>query len=178
MGVFVAFSKMLYAVHVPNNHFELAAVKFAQFIKQSAPNFDGRQAKLFIALNGNARNNGDNEFKKYAQLLNIKEFSAIRIMRPVDYHLGSPKAIVVVAEYLPKTTKANGNTVPSGEFTDSVVIKFKMDKDVVWIKNFGQAASGKYRTWAADDLRLSTNINDPSWTLANQQTSDIDLLKA
>ena len=159
MGVFVAYNQTLYAIHSPgmtDATNRLGRLAFVYYIKKQNPQFKGKHAKLYAVVNGNHRNQAEEEVREYQSDLKAGASTFIRLHHNV-------LAAAVVCEFLPNGT--------------SVVLKYKLHANAGWQNGLGQPRATHYHM-ANPDHRFgvaSTSVAQ-GWQLVNYTIADLKSL--
>jgi hypothetical protein len=160
MGVFLAYNKVLYAIHVPDaGHFQSGRTKFVAYLNQQANAFDGRNAHLYGVLNGTNRGGAYSELLEYAQDLSIKRITTVRL----NEHLGKKGSMqdsaAVLCEFIPGSQEC--------------MLKYQKADEVKWTLGAGTPRAGYYHNSSFDKV-LSTNAAVASgWNVVDTDNSTI-----
>ena len=165
MGVFLAHSGTLYAIHVPNQVSatnDLGREAFIAYVRREEPNFQGGGAKLYAVTNNESRGTAADELRAYAKSLKV-DYACICTMRD---HLGdkkSPDAAAVVCEF-----HAGG---------PGTVLKYQKASTANWQKGAGVRRAGHYQNNSFTDILSVPNTDAANgWQLLNATNSDLKML--
>jgi hypothetical protein len=166
MGVFVAYEKMLYAIHVPWNSADKndqGRAAFVSYVKKEAGTFRGKEARLYGVTNNKERGTAEDELRAYKKDLKPRQTVLIRLRE----NLGTtPDAAAVLCEYVGNGNGGNG-----------VVQKYRSADSTGWQTGGGTTRAGYYINPSMDSVfsTPSTAVSS-GWHLVNFTNSDLILL--
>ena len=178
MGVFLAYNKMLYAIHIPDsiNYNSVARTEFGKFIGREATGMDGNQAQVVAVLNNDNRPGGPAEVAAICKDLGVPRFTMIRLRKniPISPSSKEPAAVAVLCEFTPESYVPNVGM----QFSDTLRLKYQVDSRVRWEKNRGEARIGQYRAMRDDEKLYVSGALGAGWDWVDTTSGDITVQSA
>jgi hypothetical protein len=160
MGVFLAFGKNLYAIHVPDTaeRFDMGRNAFVTYVKQQAPKFKGGDAKLFCILNGDNRPDAAREMVKYCMDLFVGHYTTVRLRKHLGGQGSSQGSAAVLCEL---------------QGTGECRLKYLKADQVNWTKGQGTVRAGYYHNSSMSDVLWTSGAAMNGWRLVDIDNSNI-----
>ena len=160
MAVFLAYGKMLHAIHVPDNpqRNDMGRNAFVAYVKQQIPKFSGSDAQLFAVVNNNNRPTCEKEMFEYCQDLFAGRVTMIRLRDNLGPDRSQPDAAAVLCE------RRDGSPC---------VLKYQKADDVKWGVGVGAPRAGFYFNASFTDVKSASGAVSQGWNVVSPENSTI-----
>jgi hypothetical protein len=161
MAVFLAYGKMVYAIHVPDNTEErnkMGKDAFVTYIRQQIPKFSGSDAQLFGVVNNNNRPSFEKEMFEYCKDLFVGRVTLVRLRDNLGADRSQPDAAAVLCE------RKDGGLC---------VLKYQKADDVKWGVGVGTARAGYYFNASFTDVKSASAAVSQGWNVVGPQNSTL-----
>lgn len=156
MGIFLATAARLYAIHIPDQpqHFTTARNAFVGHVNGIEPGFNRGTARLYAAINGNARPGAYRELLDYALAL-----GGVRKMMTVRVNGFGANAATIILERIPQSTDCR--------------LKVHRNDQVNWQHGAGTVRSGFYHNGSMNQVLSTVTALASGWRLVDSGNSNI-----